>query len=48
MESAMIDFETVLKPEFPRSGDRYSLRVDRASVNRPELDVKRGKLNLKK
>lgn len=46
MTAALDEFETVLKPEFPRSNGRYTLRIDRASVNRPELNIKRGRLTL--
>lgn len=44
--SALDDFETTLKPEFPRTSDRYSLVVDRASYSNSKMGIKRGRFSL--
>jgi hypothetical protein len=40
------DFETSLKPEFPRSTGRHSLTVEKPSYNNKDVGIKNGRLTL--
>lgn len=46
LRTAETDFETSLKPEFPRPSNRHSIIVDRPSYRNAMVGIKNGRIAL--